>query len=168
MLHVVTAVTRPKNLGLIAESLANACKSSECDLTWHWKHDWMREHVGGQKLKNDALDEITDGWVWFIDDDTLAAPDIPHLVYTRDQDASIDGIVVCQQRADGRLLVAAPEYAVRGHIDIGQAILRRSAIGDARIPEDYDGDGLFLEPLLARLNIEYLSVVASYHNALAA
>lgn len=165
-LHVVTAITRPSNLTLIAESLAVACARAQCDLVWHWRHDWDHAHIGGQKLKNDALDAIVDGWVWFLDDDTLADARIPGLI--REHERVVDAIVVEQQRADGRILPVGPEHVAVGSIDIGQAIIRRSAIADARIPEHYDGDGMFLASVLPRIRVAYLPIVASYHNALAA
>lgn len=164
-LHVVTAITRPANLARIAESLSHACDAAQCSIVWHWKHDWYRDHVGGQKPKNDALDAITDGWVWFLDDDTIANPGVLR-AFLDAATSEVDAVVFSQSRLERPALRASPDHARRGHIDIGQAFLRRSVIGDARIPEDYDGDGMFLEPLLARIRVAYVDEVLTHHNAL--
>ena len=84
-LHVLTAVSRPENLGQIAESLAVAVERAEygVDLAVALgMFDPDRQHVGGQALKNDMLDDIDDGWVWILDDDTLAHPDVLATVLT--------------------------------------------------------------------------------------
>src|SRR5512132_2800574 len=104
-LHVLTAVTRPGNLGLLAESIA-AASIPEVGIVWHWCFDPERTAVGGQRLKNEMLDQISDGWVCFLDDDNVMHPDFVRRVHEH-KDA--DAVVVCQQRhSDGRTLVAGP------------------------------------------------------------
>lgn len=165
-LHVITAITRPANLGEIAASLAAACATARIDLVWHWRFDYQREHVGGQKLKNDALDTISDGWVWMLDDDTIAHSEILQAWAQHAKIADVTAVIFGQLRADGRTLVADPENARRGMIDIGQAFLRRDAIGEHRLPEDYDGDGMFLERILPTANVIYNNRMLSFHNRL--
>ena len=167
-LHIVTAVTRPANLGTIAASLAAAACTARIDLVWHWRFDWQREHVGGQKLKNDALDEIRDGWVWMLDDDTIAHSEILQAWVQHTQHASVSAVVFGQSRADGRILVANVNNVRVGHIDIGQAILERRVIADHRLPEHYDGDGMFLEAVLPAANVIYDNRLLSFHNQLEA
>jgi hypothetical protein len=165
-LHVVTAVTRPANLAEIASSLAAACCTARIDLVWHWRFDWQREHIGGQKLKNDALDAISDGWVWMLDDDTIAHSEILQAWAQHALSPSSEAIVFGQRRADGRILVADPDNARVGSIDIGQAFLRRDVIGTQRLPEHYDGDGVFLEAVLANAVTIYDNRLLSFHNRL--
>lgn len=167
-LHVVTAITRPANLGEIAASLAAACATARVDLAWHWRFDWQREHVGGQKLKNDALDAIADGWVWMLDDDTIAHSEILQAWAQHARHDGVRAVVFGQSRADGRILVADSDNARRGSIDIGQAFLRRDAIGEHRLPEHYDGDGMFLEAILPSANAIYDNRLLSFHNRLEA
>lgn len=166
-LHVVTAITRPENLPRICSTLSAGCVHADADLVWHWRYDMQRNHVGGQKPKNDALDAITDGWVWFLDDDTLADTRIPAIVKAHDAEP-IDAIIVGQRRTDGHILIASPANVRVGSIDIGQAIIRRSAIGSHRIPEDYVGDGIFLKRVIGSCRTRFLPIVASSHNALVA
>lgn len=166
-LHILTAVSRPENLGPIAESVATAAVSApNVQITWHWRFDTARTQVGGQALKNEMLEEVTDGWCWVLDDDTLAHEDV--LAVVEDASHGAAAVIVSQQRTDGRVLPAAPRYMAPGGVDIGQAFLRRDLIGDQRIPLDYNGDGMFLQSVLANeWNVVYLPVdVLSLHNAL--
>jgi hypothetical protein len=167
-LHVVTAITRPANLAAIADSLAAACCTSRVDLVWHWRFDWQREHVGGQKLKNDALDDIRDGWVWMLDDDTIAHSEILQAWAQHARHEGVGAVVFGQSRADGRILVANEQNVRVGHIDIGQAFLRRDIIGEHRLPEHYDGDGMFLEAVLPSCETIYDNRLLSFHNRLEA
>ena len=167
-LHIVTAVTRPANLGMIAASLAAAACTARIDLVWHWRFDWQREHVGGQKLKNDALDAITEGWVWMLDDDTIAHSEILQAWSQHARHDGVRAVVFGQSRADGRILVADEQNVRVGHIDIGQAFLRRDIIGEHRLPEHYDGDGMFLEVVLPDSGVIYDNRLLSFHNRLEA
>src|SRR3990167_3560111 len=125
-IHFLTAVTRPENLSRIAESLQTAIRNADADVTWHLRFDVRSEHIGGQGLKNKMLEEIEEGWIYILDDDTHVHPDLF---------ASIregpDAIIVSQRRHDGYVLEASPLNAHVGMIDMGQAILRRSFIGEA-------------------------------------
>jgi hypothetical protein len=165
-LHVVTAITRPANLAAIADSLAAACCIARVDLVWHWRFDWQREHVGGQKLKNDALDDIRDGWVWMLDDDTIAHSEIIQAWAQHAHQDDVGAVVFGQSRADGRTLYASEDDARIGYIDIGQAFLRRDVIGEHRLPEHYDGDGMFLEVVLPESGAIYDNRLLSFHNRL--
>lgn len=169
-LHVLTAVSRPENLGRVAESLAvAAAKVQMVDLCWHWDFDLSRSCIGGQALKNGMLDDITDGWVFCLDDDTLVHPDALGVFeeYVEIRPEELDAVVVSQQRTDGRVLPATPSQAVPGGIDIGQAFLRREWLGTRRIPRSYEGDGVFLMEVLAPpARVAWLPDVVSLHNAI--
>ena len=100
----------------------------------------------------------------FLDDDTLCHRD---LLTTLLRHLDRDAMVVSQERTDGqRRLKSEPESAVQGRIDIGQAIMRRGLIGDDRIPETYEGDGAFLELVLARGEVAFVDEVLSVYNQL--
>jgi hypothetical protein len=65
------------------------------------------------------------------------------------------------------VLAAAHEHLQVGSVDIGQAFIARSLIGSTRIPEHYDGDGMFLAAVLTNWPaVAYLPDVLSEHNAL--
>ena len=167
-LHVLTAVTRPWNLNVVAKSLETAAERVDIDLSWHLRFDLGRESLGGQALKNELLDEVADGWVWFLDDDTIVHEDLFVNVWSAIAPYSdVPAVVVSQRRNDGRVLLAKPRNVCVNGIDIGQALLRRDLIGNERIPESYAGDGEFLQALLHdRQDVIYMSEVLSLHNVL--
>ncbi len=164
-LHVLTACTRPLNLPLLSDSITAAlCEPWE--VCWHIRFDPAREHVGGHKLKNDMLEQIDDGWVVFLDDDTLMHPDVLKHV-AEHLDAA--GVVVSQDRTAslGHMLWAAPQNMRYGFADIGQVVLTRELIGDHRQPPYYGGDGVWLESVLqGRDDVVYLDEVLSLYNVL--
>lgn len=167
-LHVLTAVTRPENLSAVAHTLARATATvADIEVVWHWRFDPGRQHVGGQHLKNEMLDRIHDGWVWILDDDTVAHPALVQMLMRCVREMpDMQALVVSQARADGRTLRAAPENVRVGFIDAGQALLRRDLIGEERLPETYEGDGQLLERLLPAARVVYCDETLSLYNAI--
>jgi hypothetical protein len=161
MLHILTACTRPQNLSTMADSLA---AWGPADFIWHIRFDLEHRHVGGQEIKNQMLDEIADGWIMFLDDDTVVHPKL----YDRFDEHRLGApaIVVSQQHSVLGVLHAAYENVAIGTIDIGQAILRREVIGRKRIPQTYAGDGEFLHSILPHVDAVYVDEILSFHNAL--
>jgi hypothetical protein len=173
ILHILTAVTRPENLAQVKDSIEHAySRAADTSIQWHVRHDHDQQHVGGQALKNWMLDVIQDGWVVILDDDTTMHPrfiqKIEMVVATAPLvNPDLRAIIVSQKRVNGTILSASPENAVVGGIDAGQAVLRRDLIGDYRIPEEYAGDGMWLETLLRdRPDVHYMRDVLSLHNAI--
>jgi hypothetical protein len=157
--HIVTACTRPQNLPAVAESIMAAI-CDPWDVTWHIRFDPAQQHVGGQRLKNEMLDQIEDGWV-------CMHPDFLRRMAEAVADAG--AVVVSQQRQNGMVLTAAPTHLRVGCVDIGQAFIARSLIGTHRIPEHYEGDGMFLQAVLGSWPaVAYLGEILSEHNALEA
>lgn len=159
--HVLTACTRPENLGLVGDSLAVA--GAGHDLIWHVRFDLDRRYPGGNGVRNALLDQIDDGWVWGLDDDTLVHPDL-FRVAEKWALGSVNAVVVGQQRADDRYLHADAGEVRVGGIDVGQALLRRDLIGDRRYPDAYVGDGMLLVEVLADAHVVYVDEPLSYHN----
>jgi hypothetical protein len=162
--HILSACTRPHNLPALAESIeAAACEPWE--VCWHIRFDSALEHVGGQRLKNQMIDQITDGWVCFLDDDTTMHPEFLRQMADAVTDAG--AVVVSQWRENGQVLVAAREHLKVGSVDIGQAFIARALIGAHRIPEHYEGDGEFLAAVLRERDaVAFLPDILSRHNAL--
>jgi hypothetical protein len=148
--------------------MAESIEAATCDpweVHWHIQFDAALQHVGGQRLKNQMLDQIEDGWVCFLDDDTTMHPEFLHRMAEAVKDTG--AVVVSQQRQNGQVLAAAHEHLQVGSVDIGQAFIARSLIGSTRIPEHYDGDGMFLAAVLTNWPaVAYLPDVLSEHNAL--
>ncbi len=160
-LHVLTPVTRPQNLVELGRSLE---RWGDVDMTWHLKFDWFKRSLGGYHLRNLMLDDITDGYVWCLDDDCTAHPKLYQTVaklVRRDAPA----VVVSQKREDGTILHAKRENVMVDYIDIGQAIIRRDVIGNYRYMKDeYAADGHFLEVVLGNTPIVFVDDVLSFHN----
>jgi hypothetical protein len=158
--HILTAVTRPENLPEIARSIAEAAQKTEYEIVWHWRFDPELRHVGGQALKNKMLDGIEEGWVVFLDDDTIMHPDLLATVAR----SSARAVVVSQ---DGGGLEAKRGNVHVGTIDIGQAVIDRKLIANERIPLEYAGDGEFLQRVLGGVReVRFVKERLAYYNAL--
>lgn len=165
--HIVTAISRPDKLPTICESLIDATRSAKfLRFVWHWRFDIERSGIDyANKIKNEMLDDISDGWVWILDDDTIVHP-MMFLEFESQVSDDIDAFVMHQLRSDGMILVGCPENNRVNHIDSNQAIIRRSAIDNVRMSSDYNADGQFLETVLAKCRIHYANKVLCFHNAL--
>jgi hypothetical protein len=161
-LHVLTAVTRPRNLERVYDSIYSV-EHPSWRVFWHILH-LSNPFVGGQVVKNYLLDETPGGWVYVLDDDTIMHPEF--LGRTAETiELHPDADVIFFARID-RGTTWAPEIAV-GSVDIGQALMRRELIADLRIPDLYEGDGQFLEKVLDRAKESvYLSDPLCFYNLL--
>lgn len=145
VLHIITAVSRPDNLAALAESIAGA--SDYFHVCWHLESD-AAPHVGGQRLKNQALDRIGDGWVWMLDDDNAAHPCFfARLRALLDTHDTAWAFAFSQRLPDGAIRRAGPDTMRLDAVDIAQVVFRRDAIGARRLDESYGGDGLLIEAL---------------------
>lgn len=163
-LHIITPVIRADNLWKIALFLPVGF----VDVTW-WtvfdQHNHTRrlpylelefinrlsvpsgQSVSGNAQRNAALEKIEDGYVWFLDDDTLPHPGLGHWLAAWNG-APVKAAVFGQLREMGREYVG-PLPVKRGHIDMGQAVIRRDVIGKVRFNETLvDADGVFLEEVI--------------------
>lgn len=170
-LHLLTAVTRPDNLGAVGASVAGAVCAG-LRVVWHLRGDPDGRAVGGQALKNAMLDEIADGWVYILDDDNLLHPGLPaalaRLVADRPE---VRLAVVAQELPGGAVRRPAPDAMRVDGVDAAQLLIRRDAIGGYRIPETYAGDGMLAAHLAAALPAEqvaYLDEPLAYYNRLRA
>lgn len=165
-LHLLTALTRPENLGVMAASLESAARS--LDLTWHIRFDPERQAVGGQLLKNQMLDQVGDGWVYILDDDNILHPDLCGALADALADRGDARLIVCaQQHRSGFIRRPHRQMLRQTHVDAGQVIIRRDAIGDLRIPLHYCGDGEWIEVLANKLPnhaIVYIPEPTTYYN----
>jgi hypothetical protein len=166
-LHLLTAVTRPENLPALAASLEMATAYG-IQTVWHTRADPERQSVGGQSLKNAMIDEIADGWIYILDDDNVMHPAFWRSVRVLALDPAIDMIVLTQEHANGHLRPAHLGMLRSSHVDAGQIVVRRSAVGDTRIPEHYCGDGDFIEALAGKLKgrIACVDAPSCYYNKL--
>lgn len=163
--HVLTAVSRPENLPLLARSLADGADGHE--IVWQWRFDLEQSDPGGNRTKDEMLLErgMWNGWVYVLDDDTLLQPGLFSAAAAAAGDG-YDALIVSQRRPD-LVLHAKRKNVHPGGIDIGQAVISRDLLGQTRIPHRYDGDGDFLCEVLGRGRVRFLDRILSVHNALA-
>ena len=170
-LHVLTAVTRPENLPALSESLSGAAAAG-VDIIRHLRADPERQAVGGQALKNAMLQDIEDGWVYILDDDNIAHPGMfAALIRATLAHPSARLIAIAQQHRNGWIRRVHRLMLRQTHVDAGQVVIRRDAIGDKRIPEHYCGDGQFIEEIASSLpddQIAYIYQALTYYNWLRA
>lgn len=166
-LHILTAVTREHNLPAIEMSFAPAAGAG-VDVVWHPQADPDHQHVGGQGIKNQLLDQISDGWVWICDDDNLAHADFfARLAETVATHPDARLIVIAQQHRSGGVRRVHRQMLKQTHVDAAQVVVRRDAIGEMRIPEHYCGDGEWIEALantLAPDQIVYIHEPLVFYN----
>lgn len=179
LVHALTPSARPENLPQVAEALAVAHGNApDVDLQWHVSIDQHRQHVGGWALRNRMLDRIDDGWIWLLDDDTLAHPDVLARAYANHRKADV---VVWSQ--DERPASFPPGRAVEGELwngelrdkvpsgdsvfDAGMAVFQRKLLGAYRFELNHSADGYLWDFLLGRTRrIVYLDEVLCHYNRL--
>lgn len=184
LVHALTPVTRPENLPAIEESL-NIARAvvPAIDVEWHVAYDLGRRHVGGWTLRNAMLDKIPEdsGWVWLLDDDTIAHPDVLSR-FDAYATPDVDAVVFEQERPDGwhrgcadpaklrngdRRDLIGPDDCV---FDTGQAILRRSLIGSYRFRDVRAADGYLWDDVLAPAHasgrVAFVREILAYYNRL--
>lgn len=171
IVHLLTAVTRPENLPAIAASIATAqLTAPPIEVVWHMRYDQLGEHPGGQLLKNQMIDGISDGWVWILDDDNVMQGEFLEALFVHAAEHPEAQLIVCAQRHNNGWVRKVNRSMLREtHVDAAQVVARRDAIGDLRIPEHYCGDGAFIEALANQLDpdrITYIHRPVVSYNAL--
>ena len=142
-LTIITPCSRPQNLPAMAESIKPG--RSMFDVIWMVVFDngECKESINGGHQRNCALDAITDGWVYFLDDDTIIHPDF----FSELAKANTSAVAFEQDLGTWIRKVAQSEMRVC-HIDMGQVVIRRELIGNTRfIVDQHIEDGLFIESI---------------------
>jgi glycosyltransferase involved in cell wall biosynthesis len=165
VLHVVTPCSRPENLPKLADSLDVATDFFR--VTWWIVTDGRtvkdlpnakhfpdlnvktlvcraKENVAGKAQINLALDKITDGWVWVLDDDNTAHPEFFRKLY-QIQNPRCAAVAFAQVNRQGGVRSVGAESVKECSIDQAQFVLRRELIGDERYLQKYTADGEFAE-----------------------
>jgi hypothetical protein len=155
-LHILTAISRPALLpDVVASVIAATRVAPEIPIIWHGRFDIARDDLGGHALKNAMLAQITDGWVWVLDDDNLMHIDFLRVIHATTTRHPMARMIVCESRFEGKQVRRMPGVLLReGHLDIAQVVIRREAIGTTRMPERPRGDGAFIEEIASRLPAE--------------
>lgn len=177
-LSLVTPCVRPENLDQIKLSINFPCDwyivfdSDKVEKTFeeNWIHTYATKGgVSGNQQRNYAVDLITDGWVYFLDDDNLVHPNFYAkikdfvLFYA---DSGVGAFTFAQQLSTWVRHISTNEIRAT-HIDQAQYILSRDYIGDERFIQDYCADGHFIESLFKQKgSLVCLSEVLCFYNRL--
>jgi hypothetical protein len=194
-LHVITPATRLENLALSWISLSDCYV--QFDLHWWividlvpqpfpesvrnilaeygnritiWFHHAPTPGAWGHPQRSAAIDFISDGWVWTLDDDNLCHPQFAERLHElMAEHPDKQAFVVAQDRADGRTLIPTAETLRPEGVDTAQYIIRRDLIGDERIKPIPADDGGFVQRIYESNPSAFVFIedVLCYHNRLA-
>lgn len=123
----------------------------------------------GYGQRNHAIDRITDGWLYFLDDDNLIHPALADLGQLIRENPNKRAFAFDQEHIDGWIRTVSPETMKVNHVDMAQVAIRRDLIGDDRFPlQFYNGDGMFIQNAYEKAPDDWLFEhrVMSYYNAL--
>jgi hypothetical protein len=190
-LHIITPVTRPENIRPILKSIGEGWKGIQINVEWWlvfdippdrskvpnpalWENapfvhaevfytaDKGNGYGGPQRSR--ALDRIVDGWIGFIDDDSMLHPDLirviaPYLskgprVYLFGQVFKNGGVKYFEMDDPCR------------HFEHSMGVFHRSLVGDIRQPAGYDCDKQFVRPIYEKHKGSFviLPYVLAYYN----
>lgn len=192
ILHIITPVSRPQNLTALALSLRGLLSipwrwwvifdRNVADLParppdlplGHWDYGRESDSVGGYSLRNECLEKINSGWIYFLDDDNLIHPHLEIVfLLTRRSFPAAQWFIFRQVRPDGTIYLR-PQVPPRVNaVDIGQCVLRRDLMkntGEPIPPWSFEhrpaADGLLYERLSQDVGPIALDLEATYYNAL--
>ena len=149
-LNIITPCSRPKNLKLISESI-NIPKEN---YRWIVVFDGLEipeipnnceaysikdnNSIYGNAQRNYALDLITDGYVYFNDDDTIIHPEL----WDKIKDKENDFISFKQSNKDGSLRLEGNEI-IPNFIDSHNFVVSVKCINTRWVLDRYDADAFF-------------------------
>jgi hypothetical protein len=177
-INIITPCSRPENLLKISESI-NIPKENyrwivvfdlesfpdsqlipnNCEYFLHKNYD----SVSGNSQRNFALDLISDGYVYFNDDDTLLHSEL----WENIKDLENDFISFIQENKNGTIRLFGNNIRV-GQIDSHNFIVHSSIVGDIRwVINKYDADGYFASECFHKSkNNKHINIVLSTYNIL--
>jgi len=176
-LNIITPCSRPQNLNKVSESIMSIPRER-----YRWivvfDADSVPENIPtnceayairvenstvGHGQRNYAIGMITDGWVYFNDDDTEIHPDL----WENIKDLNHDIIHFMQNEKDGSLRLSGENVQLY-QIDSHNFLVKSDIIGEERwIIDRYNADGLFAEKMYAKAHTKlYIPKVLSIYNSL--
>jgi len=191
MIKIITPCSRENNLILLFNSINFSCdwyivfdkthdeaisiidrdEFSFLDKPWiHVKY--TKGGVSGNKQRNLALEEISNGWLYFLDDDNLVHPDFFKVA---DEIISNNNKLKCiffsqVKNEKGEIRGVEPNHVRVNFIDQAQFLIERSLIGELRYEQKYEADGIFIQNIFRNndpgLFCFHNNPVVTYYNRL--
>lgn len=195
-LNIVTPCSRPKNLQLLLDSIRIANNLNLFEIKWYIVFDAETipesqnlnpqdypsglkiqlncyknsESISGNGQRNFALEQITDGFVYFLDDDNLMHPDLLTTIWNQIQLRGEEIGIVGNQLFSEEIIRSAARHLVKpGSIDIAQLCIHKNLIGNKKWPlAFYDADGKFISNIytLHYQKFVFVEKVIAYYNKL--
>lgn len=176
-LNIITPCSRPQNLDVISNSI----NIPRDQYRWIVVFDAIEvpenipenceayaikdvNSTSGNAQRNFALDLVTDGHIYFNDDDTIMQPNLWNEI--KDEDDT-DFISFQQINKDGSIRLEGLNVSV-GTIDSHNFVVSKKAMGDIRwVLSRYDADGVFARECFEKAKtILHISKTLSVYNSL--
>ncbi len=175
-INIITPCSRPENLEIISKSI-NIPKENyrwivvfdAVDIPENIPENCEAYAIkdpnsrSGNAQRNFALNLITDGWIYFNDDDTIVHSNL----WENIKDVDADFISFKQSTPSGELRLDGRSVTLN-NIDSHNFIMHSSLLGNTRwVLDRYDADGVFAnECWLKNRNYKYIDEVLSIYNVL--
>jgi hypothetical protein len=175
-LNIITPCSRPQNLDVISKSI----NIPRDQYRWIVVFDLLEvpenipenceayaikdvNSTSGNAQRNFALDLVTDGHIYFNDDDTIMQPEL----WDEIKDLEEDFISFQQVNKDRSLRLEGKNISV-GYIDSHNFVVSAECMGDTRwVLNRYDADGVFAHDCYNKSNTKlYIPKVLSVYNSL--
>lgn len=140
-LHLIMPCARPKNIVKLAPRYLEKMEPHPFELRWYIFLQGPEPDPKGSRKVNEAIDQITNGWLMTVADDTDQHP----ALFRRLHEVIVDNpnagaIVFSQDRRNGRHVIkAAPENLRPCHCCGGQIVWNREFLGSHRFPPEHGG-----------------------------
>jgi len=199
-LSIVTPCSRPDNLSAVAKSIKNHSNGLPFDVDWYIMFDGSvveaeiyeltveslqpykayiniitdlianKKSIVGNAQRNHALDQITEGFVYFLDDDNLLHHNCLPMVNKVFKDHKYDKSIICSQldSEDQRRNIGA-KFTKPGSIDSAQYVVSNYQIGPRRWSlHNYAADGLFIQDIFKQhgQKVVFIDKINCFYNAL--
>jgi hypothetical protein len=178
VLNIITPCSRPENLHKISDSINIPRENYRWIVVFDMEEfpnknlipenceTYLHKNplsIVGHSQRNFALNLITDGYIYFNDDDTLIHSDL----WENIKDLSSDFISFVQSHKNGEIRLNGDIIKV-GHIDSHNFIVSKNIIGNTNfIIDRYDADGYFAEECHRKSkNIIHIDKPLSIYNLL--
>ena len=195
----ITPCTRPKALSILYKSILRGTEKTD-QIDWYVIYDgrrikrrdeyqfeklephinltcethFNRWSVSGNSQRNRALDQIENGWIYFLDDDNILHPHLFAGIKKELEQESKVGCFLFNQIYDykrGLVRNARPGKIKAQRIDAAQFLVNSSMVDSSErwIKDKYWADGLFIERIASRYpatRFKYLDRVYAYYNAM--
>jgi glycosyltransferase involved in cell wall biosynthesis len=194
--NIITRCSRTKNLLKVKESIfktdsniiwwitfdTSILKDIDAELLSELQSDKIKlffkkssQNDYGHAFINDAIDKISDGWVYVLDDDNILHEDFIQTLTDKIKENPDKRAFIFNQKVDGKdftkldVRLAKPENMKPQLIDMAQFLLRRDLIGELRLKlGDYKADGYFIEDIYQKSpeDFYFIDEILCYYNFL--